>query len=62
MAAQICTPILSGLLLEHVSYRTLFPYALVFSILAFLNMTQVRHGDVKAEKKASLIEHFDVDD
>ena len=62
MAAQICTPILSGLLLEHVSYRTLFPYALVFSILAFVTMTQVRHGDVKAEKKASLIEHFDVED
>lgn len=62
MAAQICTPILSGLLLEHVSYRTLFPYALVFSILAFLTMTQVRHGDVKAEKKASLMEHFDVED
>ena len=62
MAAQICTPILSGLLLEHISYRTLFPYALVFSILAFLTMTQVRHGDVKAEKKGSLIEHFDVDD
>lgn len=62
MAAQICTPILSGLLLEHVSYRTLFPYALVFSILAFITMTQVKHGDVKAEKKTSLIEHFDVDD
>ncbi len=62
MAAQICTPILSGLLLEHISYRTLFPYALVFAILAFLTMTQVKHGDVKAEKKASLMEHFDVDD
>lgn len=62
MAAQICTPILSGLLLEHISYRTLFPYALVFSVLAFLTMSQVRHGDVKVEKKGSLIEHFDVDD
>ena len=62
MAAQICTPILSGLLLEHISYRTLFPYALVFSVLAFLTMTQVKHGDVKAEKKSSLMEHFDVED
>ena len=62
MAAQICTPILSGLLLEHISYRTLFPYALVFSVLAFLTMTQVKHGDMKAEKKASLMEHFDVED
>ena len=30
MAAQILTPILSGFLLENVSYRTLFPYAFVF--------------------------------
>lgn len=62
MAAQIMTPILSGILLEHVSYRTLFPYAVFFTLLAFVTMTQVRHGDVKAEKKESLLEHFDVDD
>ncbi|MDE6063273.1 MAG: MFS transporter [Lachnospiraceae bacterium] len=62
MAAQIMTPILSGYLLEHVSYRTLFPYAMIFSLLAFLTMTQVRHGDVKPAKKASLLENFDVDD
>ena len=52
MAAQIVTPILSGFLLENVSYKTLFPYALVFSLAAFLTMTQVRHGDVRPEKKA----------
>ena len=62
MAAQIMTPILSGFLLEHVSYRTLFPYAMIFSLLAFLTMTQERHGDVKPAKKASLLENFDVDD
>lgn len=62
MAAQIMTPILSGYLLEHVSYTTLFPYAMVFSLLAFLTMTQVRHGDVKPAKKTSLLENFDVDD
>lgn len=62
MAAQIFTPILSGFLLEKVSYRTLFPYALVFSLLAFLTMTQVRHGDVKPMKKDSVLENFDVDD
>lgn len=62
MSAQIMTPILSGILLEHVSYRTLFPYAVFFTLLAFVTMTQVRHGDVKAEKKESLLEHFDVDD
>lgn len=62
MAAQIMTPILSGFLLENVSYRTLFPYALVFSLLAFLTMTQVRHGDVKPLNKGSMLEHFDVED
>lgn len=62
MAAQIVTPILSGALLEHVSYMTLFPYALVFSLLAFLTMTQVKHGDVKPEKKESVLENFDVED
>ena len=62
MAAQIMTPILSGILLENVAYTTLFPYAFGFSVLAFITMTQVRHGDVKAEKKASLLENFDVED
>jgi MFS family permease len=61
MAAQIMTPILSGVLLENVSYATLFPYAAVFSLLAFATMTQVKHGDVKAQKKESVLEHFDVD-
>lgn len=62
MAAQVITPILSGFLLEHVSYRTLFPYALVFSLLAFLTMTMVKHGDSKPQKKKSILENFDVDD
>lgn len=62
MSAQILTPVLSGFLLENISYRTLFPYALVFSLLAFLTMTQVRHGDVKPEAKKSMLENFDVDD
>lgn len=62
MAAQVVTPVLSGFLLEKVSYRTLFPYAFVFAILAFCTMTQVRHGDVKPQKKASVLENFDVED
>lgn len=62
MAAQVVTPILSGFLLEHVSYRTLFPYAVIFSVLAFITMTQVRHGDSKPEKKKNALENFDVED
>lgn len=45
MAAQITTPILSGFLLEHVSYRTLFPYAAFFMVAAFCTMLMVKHGD-----------------
>ena len=62
MSAQVLTPILSGFLLEKISYHTLFPYAVVFSALAFVTMTQVKHGDEKAAKKESVLEHFDVDD
>ncbi len=62
MAAQIITPILSGYLLENISYRTLFPYALTFALLAFLTMTQVHHGDVTPERKKSALENYDVED
>ena len=62
MSAQVLTPIMSGFLLEKVSYHTLFPYAVVFSALAFVTMTQVKHGDEKAAKKESILEHFDVED
>lgn len=62
MTAQILTPILSGFLLQHVSYRTLFPYACVFTILAMITMSQVRHGDSKPAAKKNMLEHFDVED
>ena len=62
MAAQIFTPILSGFLLGNVSYRILFPYAVVFSSLAFVTMCFVRHGDSKPPKKTDVLENFDIDD
>ena len=62
MAAQIFTPVLSGFLLENVSYRTLFPYAFLFSMLAFVTMIQGHHGDSRPEKKKDMLENFDVDD
>ena len=62
MSAQIMTPVLSGFLMEHVSYRTLFPYACVFTVLAMLTMSQVRHGDSRPMPKKSALEHFDVED
>ena len=61
MAAQVLTPILSGALLEHVGYWTLFPYAFVMLSLAMLTMSRVRHGDSKPEAKKG-IEALDVED
>jgi len=62
MSAQILTPILSGIFLQYISYRTLFPYAAVFAAIAFFTMTKVKHGDVKPIEKKSALEHFDIDD
>lgn len=62
MSAQIMTPILSGFLLENVSYRTLFPYSVIFSLLSLITMLQVKHGDSRPPKKKSALEHYDVDD
>ena len=56
MAAQVVTPILSGLFLDYVSWRTLFPYAAIFVALAFVTMFFVRHGDVKPSAKQTVLE------
>jgi len=62
MTAQIFTPIISGALLQYVSYSTLFPYAMFFTACAIFTMSRVRHGDAKPAQKKSVLEHFDVDD
>ncbi len=54
MAAQVLTPILSGWLLEHVGYHTLFPYAMIMVCGSFVTMLFVRHGDSRPEKKKGL--------
>jgi len=61
MAAQITTPLLSGLLIDNLSagYMVLFPYAVLFSALSFVTMCFVRHGDAKPAPKKSLLENFD---
>ena len=61
MAAQVLTPVLSGVFLQYVSYKSLFPYGVVFAVLAFFTMTQVKHGDIITVEKKSLLEHLDVD-
>lgn len=62
MAAQVLTPMLSGVFLQTVSYKTLFPYACIFSALAFGTMFFVKHGDVKPMAGKSMLESFDIDD
>ncbi len=58
MAAQTLTPIFSGFLMEHVSYWTLFPYAVVFSLLSLCTMLFVKHGDSKPPAPEKKIENF----
>ena len=64
MAAQITAPLLSGFLIDNlnVGYRILFPFSVVFSVLSFMTMSLVKHGDTRPVKKKSLLENFDVDD
>ena len=54
MAAQVATPMLSGLLMDRMGMHVLFPYAAVFTGLAFVTMLFVRHGDSKPEVKRGL--------
>ena len=71
-AAQIITPILSGVVLEYgyllldrsnpdAGYVFLFPYGAFFVILSFITMLFVRYGDSKTGVKTGL-EAFDVED
>ncbi len=62
MSAQIVTPILSGYLLQHVGYHSLFPYATFFVALAFVTMFFVKHGDSKPLAKKNKLEAFDIED
>lgn len=62
MAAQVITPILSGYLLGHVGYKTLFPYAAFFVAMSFVTMCFVRHGDGRTEAKTGLDAFESMDD
>ena len=58
MAGKIAAPILSGLLLEHVGYWTLMPYAAVMVALAFVTISMTKHGDNKPKLPQSKLEAF----
>jgi MFS family permease len=61
MAAQIITPILSGIFMDEMGRKVLFPYAAIFVAISFITMFMVRHGDAAVLKKESKLENFDVD-
>lgn len=59
MAAQVITPILSGVLLDKVGFSTLMPYGAFFVAIAFFTMLFVKHGDSKPVAPANRMESFD---
>ena len=61
MAAQVATPMFSGLLMDKLGMTVLFPYAAVFSALALVTMRFVRHGDSRPEAKKGLDALEDMD-
>ena len=61
MAAQVATPMLSGLLMDKLGMRVLFPYAAIFVALAFVTMLLVQHGDSKPVAKQGLEALEDMD-
>ena len=61
MAAQIATPMLSGMLMDKIGMTVLFPYAAGFAACAFITMSMVKHGDAKVDAKTGL-DAFDIDD
>lgn len=58
MAAQIFTPIFSGLLIDLVGWQIFFPYAALFVALSGVTMFFVRHGDAKPPVPEDLLEEF----
>ncbi len=56
MAAQVITPMLSGIFMDSMGMTVLFPYATIFVVLAFVTMLFVRHGDSKPVPPADKLE------
>lgn len=56
MAAQIATPIVSGILMDVLDRRILFIYCVVFAAAAFVTMFFVKHGDPKKIEELNVVE------
>ena len=47
MAAQVVAPVLSGLFLDIIDMKALFPFGAIFVAFSFVTMLFVKHGDSK---------------
>ena len=54
MSAQIITPVISGFLMDRINMTVLFPYCVVFTVIALITMQFVRHGDSRPAAKTGL--------
>ena len=61
MAAQVLTPVLSGIVMDILNMTALFPYCVVFCIFALVSMIFVKHGDSKPIPKEKLEAFEDMD-
>ena len=61
MAAQVLTPVLSGVIMDILDMTALFPYCVVFCVLAFVSMVFVKHGDSKPVPAEKLEVYGDMD-
>jgi hypothetical protein len=55
MAAQVITPVASGVFL-NISYRFLFPYATVCVLISFVTMLLVKHGDNRPDARQTALD------
>jgi len=61
MAAQVVTPVLSGILIRYIGWEIFFPYATFFAACAFVTMLFVRHGDSRPQVKDAVCEALGAD-
>lgn len=62
MSAQSLTPFVSGIFIDNIGWRTLFPYGAIFVALSFITMLFVKHGDSRPLPVKSKLESYDVED
>lgn len=62
MAAQVITPILSGLFVDFNGWAVLFPYAAICVAVAFVTMMFVKHGDSNPDAPKSKLEMLGAND